>query len=130
MPTDAEWEFAARGGLEDASYGELDDIAWHYDNSGNSLKPVGKKKPNAYGLHDMLGNVWEYVWDAETFKPYPADVTDPIIGETLEFPGQDRVCRGGSYGERAYNIRATVRFQMPASSGGDQYGFRPVRTVK
>ncbi len=130
LPTDAEWEFAARGGLEEPRYGELDDIAWHYDNSDNKPHPVGKKKPNAYGLYDMLGNSWEYVWDAESYKPYPEDVTDPILGgDSLETLGQDRVCRGGSYGERAYAVRATVRFQMPASSGGDSYGFRPVRTV-
>ena len=130
LPTDAEWEFAARGGLEEPVYGPLDDIAWHYDNSDGKPHVVGKKKPNAYGLYDMLGNAWEYVWDAEKWKPYPEDVSDPIIGgDSLETLGQDRICRGGSYGERAYNIRASVRFQEPASAGGDAYGFRPVRTV-
>lgn len=131
LPTDAEWEFAARGGLEAPRYGELADIAWFYDNSDGKPHPVGKKKPNAYGLHDMLGNNWEFVWDAEKWKPFTEDVTDPVIGgDSLESPGQDRVCRGGSYRDRAYGVRATVRFQLPASAGGDEHGFRPVRTVK
>ena len=131
LPTDAEWEYAARGGLEEPRYGELDEIAWHYDNSDGKAHPVGKKKKNAYGLFDMLGNVWEWVWDAESFKPYPEDVTDPIVGGlALESDGQDRVMRGASFKDGVIYQRATHRFQYLANSGSENHGFRPVRTVK
>ncbi len=131
LPTDAEWEYAARGGLEEPRYGELDDIAWYYDNSDGKPRPVGKKKKNAYGLYDMLGNAWEWVWDAEDFKPYPEDVTDPIIGGlALESEGQNRVMRGASYKDGPIYQRATHRFQYLANSGSENHGLRPVRTVK
>ncbi len=131
LPTDAEWEYAARGGLEEPRYGELDEIAWHYDNSNGKPHPVGKKKKNAYGLFDMLGNAWEWVWDAEDFKPYPEDVTDPIVGGlTLESDGQNRVMRGASYKDGIIYQRATHRFQYLANSGSENHGLRPVRTVK
>ncbi len=131
LATDAEWELAARGGLDDPRYGEPGEIAWYYDNSEGKLHPVGKKKKNAYGLYDILGNAWEWVWDAYQFKPYTEDMTDPVIGGlALESEGQDRVMRGASYKENAIYVRATHRFQYPANSGGAGYGFRPVRTVK
>ena len=64
LPSDAEWEFAARGGTTTPRYGNLDDIAWYWDNSNFTTHPVGTKKPNAFGLYDMLGNVveWTYTW--------------------------------------------------------------------
>ena len=63
LPTGREWEFAARGGTPGDRYGNIDDIAWYSGNSGGSVHPVGQKLPNAYGLYDMLGNVWEWVFD-------------------------------------------------------------------
>lgn len=129
LPTDAEWEYAARGGSEER-VGEPDEIAWHTDNSDGRLHPVGKKKPNAYGLYDTLGNVWEWVWDAEDFKPYPQDVTDPIVGGlALENDGQNRVVRGSSYRDPAHYLRVSLRYQNLANAGGDSFGFRPVRTL-
>jgi formylglycine-generating enzyme len=64
LPAETEWEYAARGGTATARYGPLDDIAWHDGNSGDSTHDVGQKLPNAYGLYDTLGNVWEWVEDA------------------------------------------------------------------
>lgn len=61
LPTEAEWEFAARAGTAESRYGGVDQVAWYRGNSGGSLHPVGRKQPNAFGLFDMLGNVWEYV---------------------------------------------------------------------
>ena len=69
LPTEAEWEYAARGGTEKKSrYGPLDDIAWHKKNSGKRTHPVGGKAPNGFGLHDTLGNVAE--WLQDWFGPY------------------------------------------------------------
>ncbi|MDX2015321.1 MAG: formylglycine-generating enzyme family protein [Myxococcaceae bacterium] len=130
LPTDAEWEFAARAGNEEPRSAEPDEIAWYSDNANSTLHPVGKKKPNAFGLYDTLGNAWEWVWDAEDFKPYPEDVTDPIIGGLeLKNDGQDRVMRGASYKDGVRDVRVSVRFQYLANSGSENHGFRVVRTV-
>lgn len=69
LPTEAEWEFAARGGNATARYGPLDAIAWHDGNSGDTTHGVGQKQPNAYGLFDTLGNVWEWVKDSYSGDP-------------------------------------------------------------
>ncbi len=130
LPTDVEWEFAARGGSAEPRYGELKDIAWYSDNSNSSPHPVGKKQKNAYGLHDILGNVWEWVWDQEVWKPYSEDMTDPVFGaEGLTELGQDRIIRGGSYSDSKSYVRASHRFQNPAANASDNHGFRPVRTA-
>jgi len=91
LPTEAEWEFAAGGGGGYCDAG-LDSIAWHEGNSGGSTHPVGRKRPNAYGLHDMIGNVWE--WCSDWFGPYTSSTqTDP----TGAAEGTRRVNRGGSW---------------------------------
>jgi len=63
LPTEAEWEYAARAGDSSCRYGPLVEIAWFHDNSGGKTHPVGQKKPNGFGLYDTLGNVWEWVQD-------------------------------------------------------------------
>jgi formylglycine-generating enzyme required for sulfatase activity len=63
LPTKAEWEYAARGGDSSARYGTLESIAWYDGNSDDTTHEVGQKQPNGYGLHDTLGNVWEWVED-------------------------------------------------------------------
>ena len=64
LPTEAEWEYAARAGTTEDRYSpNLDEIAWHEGNSKDTTHPVGEKRANALGLHDTLGNVWEFVWD-------------------------------------------------------------------
>ncbi len=63
LPTEAEWEFAARGGKAESRYGPIEEIAWLDSNVGNQTHEVAKKRPNGYGLYDVIGNMWEWVQD-------------------------------------------------------------------
>lgn len=63
LPTEGQWEHACRAGSTGERYGELEDIAWYSGNSGQKTHPVGQKQPNAWGLYDMIGNLWEYTCD-------------------------------------------------------------------
>ena len=124
LPTEAEWEYAARAGTNGPRYGELDEIAWYIKNAGCIHQPVKGKKPNAWGIYDMLGNVWEWCedWYGETAtKP----VTDPYGPMEWDSPDGRRVTRGGSCFEPAKEIRAAQRFSEDIA--GELYqGFRPV----
>ena len=123
LPTEAEWEYAARAGTTRARYGKLGEIAWYDDNSGSKTHPVGEKHANAWDLHDMLGNVAE--WTADRYGAYPLGVvTDPGGPDT----GSDRVVRGFSWAYPARYLRSANRGY---GSPGDYYidlGFRLVRT--
>ena len=122
LPTEAEWEYAARAGTIGDRYGNLAAIAWYGDNSGFRTHPVGRKAPNAWGLHDMLGNVWE--WTQDWYGDYPGgSVTDP----RGPVSGSLRVLRGGSWGGYARYCRASFRF-FGSPGGRDARGFRLLRT--
>jgi formylglycine-generating enzyme required for sulfatase activity len=104
LPTEAQWEYAARAGSLGSRYGELDQIAWFARNSKNRRHEVGSKQANAWGLYDMLGNVWEWVFD--WYAPYAGDaVTDPRGPAS----GQFHVRRGGALGSLAGLARVSVR---------------------
>lgn len=112
LPTEAEWEYAARAGLTESSNGDRDALAWHGGNSGDQTHPVKQKAANPWGLHDMLGNVWE--WCEDRHGGYPTrSVADPIG------PGSssDRVRRGGSW-------FSVARYARPAHRGSDDPGAR------
>ena len=114
LPTEAEWEYAARAGTAGDRYaGNLDAIAWYDGNSGGSTHPVGQKAPNAFDLHDMLGNVWEWVQDR--YGGYPGgSVTDPKRPGS----GSARVLRGGGWIFDARHCRASNRlFNAPGHRG-------------
>ena len=120
LPTEAEWEYAARAGTKGERYASsLDAIAWHGGNSGSALHAVGGKQPNAFGLYDMLGNVYEWVQDR--YGPYSgSNVTDPT-GPTA---GRYRVSRGCSWGSGASYCRAAHRDGSAPGDRGDYLGFR------
>ncbi|MCX4741707.1 formylglycine-generating enzyme family protein [Streptomyces antibioticus] len=108
LPTEAEWEHACRAGTEGPRYGPLDDIAWHRGNSGERIHTVGGRLPNAWGLYDMLGNVWEWCWD----------LYDP------EVYGGYRVLRGGGWFDEHWSCRASVRRRSHPTFRVDDVGFR------
>lgn len=111
LPTEAEWEHACRAGTTGPRYGPLDDIAWYRTNSGEQLHDVSGKQPNAWGLHDMLGNVWEWCWDL-----YDAEVY-----------GTYRVLRGGGWFDEHWSCRASVRRRSHPTFRVDDVGFRVAR---
>jgi formylglycine-generating enzyme required for sulfatase activity/predicted Ser/Thr protein kinase len=126
LPTEAEWEYAARAGSMAAySYGPdevfLPDYAWFSANSGNSTHPVGTKQPNAWGLYDMAGNVWEWCQDWGSAYPH-GDVVNPSGPST----GADRIGRGGSWSVPPEMCRSADRSASKPSNQGSDLGFRLV----
>ena len=107
LPTEAEWEYAARGGTTGSRYGDLDRIAWYIANSGNTTHAVGQKEANAFGLYDMLGNVWQ--WVADWYAEYPPGPQRDPGGPTS---GQFRLLRGGSWKYYPLNARASFRLWL------------------
>ena len=121
LPTEAEWEYAARGGTKSRGYtyagsNTLGSVAWYNDNSGSKTHPVGSKSPNELGLYDMSGNVWE--WCQDTWKPYPGCSGDP--------DPRSRVLRGGGWDGNAPGCRAAHRGDDEPSSRASRVGFRLV----
>ncbi|MBQ4508041.1 MAG: SUMF1/EgtB/PvdO family nonheme iron enzyme [Paludibacteraceae bacterium] len=109
LPTEAQWEFAARGGNKSQHYkyagsNYIDNVAWYFDNSGNATHPVAGKSPNELGLYDMSGNVYEWCQDWDNFYGSGA-LTNP----TGAASGSYRVNRGGSWGSDAVNCRVSGR---------------------
>jgi formylglycine-generating enzyme required for sulfatase activity len=128
LPTEAEWEWACRAGTRtrfcsgDADEG-LADYAWFGANSGSATHPVGEKRPNAWGLHDLHGNVWEWCGDW-----YGADyyAKGPRYDPTGPATGSDRVLRGGSWGSDTRYCRSSYRYGNYPANGSDNVGFRVV----
>ena len=124
LPTEAEWEYACRSGSTGKwcfgdQESQLGDYAWFDGNSGKRTHPVGEKKPNAWGLHDMHGNVWE--WCSDYSGNYPTGVlTDPAGPPT----GLSRVIRGGASGTGAAHCRLASRSSNPATGRSIIIGFR------
>jgi hypothetical protein len=113
LPSEKEWVYAAQGG-EDYEYAgsdNLDEVAWYLDNSDEKSHPVGLLKPNGFGLFDMSGNVFEWVWDID-----PND-------------GDFRVIRGGHWDGSPSSMRASYRYGYYPSYRGDGIGFRLARNA-
>jgi len=132
LPMEAEWEYAARGGRgspgnhEYSGSDDADEVAWYDSNSGGSTQPVRKKAPNALGLYDMSGNVWEWCWDRYADKYPSAAETDPAGASS----GYLRVLRGGSsWVISAEYVRCSFRRRSGPSDMGNDIGFRLVRPL-
>lgn len=116
LPTEKQWEYAARAGTTGSRYSSLDDIAWYSANSGVTTHPVSLKQANAFELYDMLGNVWEWVNDY--WAAYPDGRVYACAG--------CRAKRGGSWGTGTRNVRASVRIWDEPTMGDEYTGFRCV----
>ena len=128
LPTEAEWEYAARAGTTGARYGELDRIAWYGGNNNGKLYPVGWKPANAWGLHDMLGNVWE--WTADWYGAYRTYNGFAAVSPTGPRTGSLRVFRGGSIYDIAGGVRAADRRSASPRTRNDALGFRLAMTME
>ncbi|WP_189027077.1 formylglycine-generating enzyme family protein [Paenibacillus albidus] len=112
LPTEAEWQHACKAGTGGYRYGELDEIAWYEENSAGRVHQVGQKQPNAWGLYDMIGNVWEWCWDLYDQEVY----------------GSYRIFRGGSWAEEARGCGATCRRRSHPTFRIEDLGFRLARS--
>jgi formylglycine-generating enzyme required for sulfatase activity len=125
LPTEAEWEYTCRAGTKTRfSFGDddadLQDYGWFNANSESKTHPVGQKKPNAWGLYDMHGNVWEWCgdWFAESYaKAKAIDPTGPDSGSS-------RVLRGGPWNDDPHRCRSAVRFRSSPVGRAHSFGFR------
>ncbi len=131
LPSEAEWEYAARAETATRySFGDdeskLDDYAWYESNSGSKTHEVGQKKPNPWGLYDMHGNVWEWVQDNwhDSYKDAPTDGSSWENGS-----GYFRVIRGGSWRNSAVGCRSANRTDRDQCARNYFLGFRLVRDL-
>ena len=129
LPTEAQWEYACRAGSttrycfgDDES--RLGEYAWYDENSGDKTHPVGEKKPNAWGLYDMHGNVWEWCQDWYDDGYYAKSPTDDPTGPST---GSCRVIRGGSWDDGARSCRSADRNRNSPGYRLDNLGFRVSR---
>lgn len=127
LPTEAEWEFAARGGIFSHGYtysggNAIDAVAWYTVNAANASHPVGTKAPNELGLYDMSGNIREFVWDISANYP-TGDQTDPTGPATGVF----RVRRGGGWWDTASACEVSARSGNTPTTSHQSIGFRVAR---
>ncbi|MFC8924030.1 formylglycine-generating enzyme family protein [Cellulosimicrobium sp. NPDC057127] len=111
LPTEAEWEYACRAGTSGPTYGPLGTVAWTADDAVDAPQPVATRSPNAFGLHDVLGNVWEWCWD---------------YADTARY-GEYRSLRGGGWADPPWSVRAGVRRGSAPDARIEDVGFRVAR---
>jgi formylglycine-generating enzyme required for sulfatase activity len=128
LPTEAEWEYAAKGGKKGSAYlyaggDNLGEVAWYYDNSDDKTHEAGKKKANDLGIYDLSGNVWEWRWDwyGAYSQSAQTDPRGPVSGTY-------RVRRGGSWGDYARFQRSSFRLLDSPDRRSNHIGFRVARS--
>ncbi len=138
LPTEAQWEYACRAGTQSALNNNLpltdpegfcsnlDQVGWFDENSGERTHAVGSKKPNAWGIYDMHGNVWE--WCRDTFTAYQGDAVDPDFYFLNDLG--NKVIRGGSCFHIASYCRSAARHHIAPNSKGQDIGFRVILEKK
>ena len=126
LPTEAEWEYAARGGNRSQGFkysgsNTVGNVAWYSANSGSSIKPVGTKSPNELGIYDMSGNVWE--WCSDWYGTYSSNAETNPRGPST---GSYRVLRGGCWLNLAWHVRVSNRYNHSPGDRSSNIGFRLV----
>jgi formylglycine-generating enzyme required for sulfatase activity len=142
LPTEAEWEYAARGGHKAApeekqltySFGKtpegIDEFAWSWNNAKNGAQPVATRKPNPLGVYDMIGNVWE--WTIDTYASDPSKLpVSPAFGHQVNLEkGEKRVLRSGCWTRNARTLRSAFRGRLEPNADYGNLGVRLVRQPK
>jgi len=136
LPTEAQWEYACRAGSTTRYHfgddkKDLGQYAWYYENSQGTMHPVGEKKPNAWGLYDMHGNVWEVCRDAHYNHNYYANSPpdDPPGPSEVMLKRDSRPIRGGGWNYTAWSCRSADRGYTTHPPRRDSQGFRVCRSV-
>jgi len=131
LPTEAEWEYAARGGLRSGNYkysgsSDIEKIAWYKKNSNKVSHPVGRMLPNELGLYDMSGNIWEWCWD--NCMDLGSKTSDTNNNSQLAWILNYRALRGGDWSRQGSDCRVSARGCNHYTSKGTNIGFRLVRS--
>jgi formylglycine-generating enzyme required for sulfatase activity len=132
LPSEAEWEYAARAGTQSSYYygddkSQLGEYAWYDGNSNSQTQPVGQKKPNKWGLYDMLGNVWEWCEDDwhDNYKGAPTDGRAWVDNDNRS-QSEHRTMRGGSWDNDSWYCRCAIRYNYSSAWRYSDFGFRVV----
>lgn len=126
LPSETEWEYAARGGLhwkdnfEHSGSNNIDEVAWYQLNSGDRRHPVGQKAPNQLGLYDMNGNLWEWCEDALTYDTFQI----PKDGRPYRGESEEMILRGGCFHNWAIHSTVSKRYAIGPEFGDGCIGFR------
>ena len=131
LPTEAEWEYFARAAIYSKYSGSnnLDVVGWYKENSEEKSHPVARKRPNAWGLYDVSGNLWEWCFDTYQETAYHERGVEPVVDPVIEGEGP-KVIRGGSWSYEEEGLRIIYRSRLSAKFKTSRVGFRIVRSPK